>query len=80
MTPQALIPQQCPRCSASGPHQRGPEAGPHYQRLGRSRHWFRLLQINLCSAFKQLFVSKISPGGRSSLLTLLKPLQELDEL
>ena len=43
------------------------------------RHWFRLLQINLCSAFKQLFVSKISPGGRSPLLTLLKPLQGLDE-
>ena len=44
------------------------------------RHWFRLLQINLCSAVKPLFVSRRSPGGRSSPLTLLKPLQELDEL
>jgi hypothetical protein len=47
---------------------------------GGCRHWFRLLQINLCSAFKPLFVSKISPAGRSSLLTLLTLLQELDEL
>jgi hypothetical protein len=28
---------------------------------------------------KQLFVSRISPGERGALLTLLKPLQELDK-
>jgi hypothetical protein len=42
------------------------------------RHWFRLLQINQRAALKQLFVSKISAGGRSSPPTLLKPLQALD--
>ena len=43
-----------------------------------SGHWFRLLQINEGSAFKQLFVSRISAGGRSPLPTLLKLRQALD--
>jgi ribosomal protein S27AE len=29
----AALAQQCPRCTAPGPHQVGPEAGPHHQRL-----------------------------------------------
>jgi len=45
-----------------------------------ARHWFRLLQINEGSAFKQLFVSRISAGERGPLPTLLKPLQALDGL
>jgi type 1 fimbriae regulatory protein FimB len=44
----------------------------------RGRHWFRLLQINPGSAFKQLFGSRISLGGRSAPPTLLTPLQALD--
>ena len=54
-------------------HKRGRKR-PKYQ----ARHWFRLLQSNLYSAFKQLFESRISHGERSPPPELLKPLQELD--
>jgi hypothetical protein len=42
------------------------------------RHWFRLLQINLCSAFKPLFESRRSHGARSHVPESLKPLPGLD--
>jgi hypothetical protein len=42
------------------------------------RHWFRLLQINLCSAFKPLFESRRSHGARSHGPESLKPLPGLD--
>jgi CRP-like cAMP-binding protein len=47
-------------------------------RRGVEGHWFRLLQINPGSAFKQLLGSRISLGGRSAPPTLLTPLQALD--
>jgi hypothetical protein len=32
-TRAAALAQPCPLCTASGPHQVGPGAGPHYARL-----------------------------------------------
>jgi hypothetical protein len=69
-----LFPRRCPYCNG-----KSIEAQRTYTiQCGEPRHWFRLLQINLCSAFKPLFESRRSHGARSHGPEFLKPLPGLD--
>jgi len=47
----------------------------HYERRMRRGHWFRFMQINLCSSFKQFFESRIFHVVRNRALEFLKPPQ-----